>query len=236
MNLHELFRMIIPSKRRRVSARESEKVSQSLDTFSMNKENLTVIDDPKSVGYVIQSLKNKANSKGIGKTQQRLQDIIESEAPSETLVGESSAETISIAHIYGCWGSRGNVAVNSCTPLMQRKKIGEDPNLDLHWATPTGKHPNVSPFADHWWSWGSTSSVFGGCARHLVSIVTLLGWRGITFRKHTCKVVVSFGRTDRTSRKTTFASNHLQLRQLYLKHVNPCTAIPFPLHIIVSQK
>lgn len=200
----------------------------------MNKENLTVIDDPKSVGYVIQSLKNKANSKGIGKTQQRLPDIIE--APCETLVGESSAETISIAHIYGCWGSRGMLLSTAALLSCSGKNIGEDLNLDLHWATPTGKHLKVSPFADHWWSWGSTSSVFGGCARHLVSIVTLLGWRGITFRKHTCKVVVSFGRTDRTSRKKTIASNHLQLRQLYLKHVNPCTAIPFPLHIIVSQK
>lgn len=85
----------------------------------MNKENLTVLDDPKSVGHVIQSLKNKANSKGIGKTQQRLQDIIESEAPSETLVGESSAETISIAHIYGCWGSRGMLLSTAALPSSQ---------------------------------------------------------------------------------------------------------------------
>jgi len=35
-------------------------------------------------------------------------------------------------------------------PSCSGKKIGEDPNLDLHWATPTGNHLKVSPFADHW--------------------------------------------------------------------------------------
>lgn len=68
-----------------------------------------------------------ANSKGTGKTQQRLQDIIE--ARSETLVGESSAETISIAHIYGCWGSRGMLLSTAALPSCSGKKLGKIPTL-----------------------------------------------------------------------------------------------------------
>ncbi len=206
MKFHELFGMIIHPNEWAQFLPEWEnvgKLSQSA-LFRWTSGEHAVIDDPKSVGYVTQSLKNKANSKGIGKTL-RLQE-----------------------NIFSTWNACRRVQHRNYLNCAYLWLLGIPGSGAVNTGPLGGKHPGI-PIA----LCESNSLVFGGWARHVMSDSTWLKRPKFSEKIHAksqshLEGLIAYQKWKHWL-QTTCNSIH------YTWNI-PFHVIPFPFHVIVSQK